>query len=196
MARPTKDDARHLLMKAGASGMDTSKLLWRLLSLDPSLTATGYALLGRNHEGKLVVADAGIIRPEKAKAPTQFRVDAICGQVREVIREHSPSTVIVECPTHKQHTRQAHKLSGLPLWGMLSGAVYATCREMSGAPLCVDMVSNEWTRGTTKLARQRQIAAIVNSYHPTLDRGADVSDAIAMALWWLDEGAQRAGAMK
>ena len=166
-------------------GRDKGRETMKLIALDPSSSCTGYAVFAN---GKLI--DAGRLRGKSA-ATALYRISAMrLDLLNELLAEHQPQTIVIEMPLEKQHTRTPGKKSGLPIWGMAAGALWATCLqyadETTDGPCSVYPVSNTlWTRGKSKDARQLAVKMEHKGYDPAKDRGADVSDAIALGQWWL-----------
>lgn len=149
----------------------------RILSLDPSSTCTGYAVLDDT-----AVLDAGLIKGTRA-APLLDRLTHMIIEVRDLFNQYAPTDIIIEVPTGKQYTRRPGYQSGLAVWAFAAGTIYGYARTL-GVP--VHGVSNvEWTRGYSKEKRRLAVQAGCKSYDPQRDKGGDVADAIALAWWWL-----------
>lgn len=161
-----------------------------ILSLDPSSTCVGYAVMKSDTRG-LRLVEGGRMHGKAGTSP-DARMLAVRPDLIAVLNQFLPSHVLVEMPLQKQYTREQGKRSGLPVWGMAAGSVWAwcvawaedqNCRE--GPSFCrVHAIDNGWTKGKTK--DDRQLAAKIEypGYDAAKDRGMDVSDAIGMAGWW------------
>ena len=160
----------------------------RVLSLDPSSNIVGYCLMIAETE-RLIELGRLVGKPSRADADT--RVRSILGDMGPMLRETRPDVILVELPLGKQYTRTPGKQSGMAVWGMAAGRV---CGWLEGRlsvedePPQVIVVSNtKWTRGKSKADRQIEVSVQFPAYRTSwLDRdtGMDISDAIAMALWW------------
>lgn len=79
-------------------------------------------------------------------------------------------------------------MAGLSIYGVAAGAIWARCCTFGVGVHTVGV--NEWSRGTysTKTKRRNLVAAMFgNVYSVAADRKLDMSDAIALGLWWLSE---------
>jgi hypothetical protein len=162
----------------------------RILALDPSSTCTGYAILD---DGR--VKEAGRLRG-KTGLPPDSRVLAMRDGLREVLMEHRPAVVVVELPVEKQYTTTPGKKSGFAVWGLAAGAIWTVAVDwaenecLAGGPGAhvVHRVSNTlWTRGKSKDDRRIVAKGAMKEYDPANDPGGDMSDAIALGLWWWAE---------
>lgn len=159
----------------------------KLLAVDPSTTATGYAVF----RGPRELLEAGVIRASQGAA--QERIDEICDELDTLIGDHHPTHAVVETSAAHQHGRcGGGKLSGLARYGEAVGAVRATLRIRLGADR-VAWSSPGWTHQTSKAARVWQVKAAFPDYCLDLDRGADAADAVALGLWWFAQCRGRAG---
>lgn len=153
-----------------------------ILSLDPSSTTTGYAVL--SDDGTKLI-DAGKLRGKAGTRATD-RVLAMREGLIDVLTEHCPRTVLIELPTEKQHTRNPERKSGMPVWAMAAGALWMVAFDWPyDEDTIAHVIPNTWTRGSTKAHRQRQASLCFPNYDATKDTGGDVSDAITMAMWWI-----------
>src|SRR5690606_4445834 len=111
-------------------------------------------------------------------------------EVRGLVERVGPGQVVVEVPSGQagSATRRRAAAGSLGVMGLAQGAVWATCLALlPGGTVGVD--ERAWTRGfgvTAKDRRQYRVASLYPSqYRPDADPGGDVSDAIALGLWWL-----------
>jgi Holliday junction resolvasome RuvABC endonuclease subunit len=164
----------------------------KLVSIDPSSTCTGYAVLDRSKSLKLV--EAGRLRGKKDQDAIG-RMFAMREQLLEVLSEFAPQVVIIEMVTEKQHTREPGKKSGLPIWGEAAGLLCGAAMEhadlvnaslVEASHCTIYPISNiAWTRGKNKDERQMLVLAMFpHQYNADSDSGQDMSDAIAMAIWY------------
>jgi crossover junction endodeoxyribonuclease RuvC len=66
----------------------------RILGIDPGLRLTGFGVIERGDDGRLVYVASGVIRVPDGELPT--RLAAIYTQLREVIAEFRPQAAAVE----------------------------------------------------------------------------------------------------
>jgi crossover junction endodeoxyribonuclease RuvC len=150
-----------------------------ILGIDPSLNATGWAVINIvNRSAKLVAS--GVIMPTCKTDDYLRKIQNISGQIKAVIELHCPSAVAIE-----QTVVNTNALSSLKL-GMVRGACVAMC-------YLKDILPVEYAPTTVKLsivgsggAKKDQVAFLVkqilslgNSYQFAFE---DESDAAAIAL--------------
>lgn len=153
----------------------------KLLSLDPSSTVTGYAVL----DG-VILLDAGRILPVRQKDPPNSRIDAMISELLTLVREQQPEAIVIEDTSGKVSGRHGGRGAGLAIYGKAVGEVR---RAMKQTGIDVFMVlENDWTRGMgKKIDRQRWCeAAYSKQYRAADDPGGDVADAIKLGRWWLE----------
>lgn len=148
------------------------------LSLDPSSTCTGYAVM----TGPDSLIDAGRLLPAKKNAPANERIESILKDLAALIKQYQPDRIIIEDTSGKVGKRHKGSGAGLAVHGKAIGAVWQTCRRYIDGVHCV--CENEWTRGVPKLKRQMIVAATFKGYNATKDGGGDVSDAIGLGRWF------------
>ena len=163
-----------------------------ILSLDPSSTACGWALLdlaGRILEG-------GIIKPSKVRAEPQFRIKSMAEDFEQLLNEFRPGIVFIEITSGKVGTNR-HKGAGagLATYGMAVGFLWCVAAnwlrqlpaEQQGQTEVVVVKENDWTRGVPKADRIAAVAAEFSQYNPIEDPGGDLADAIALGQWHIKE---------
>lgn len=169
-----------------------------ILSIDPSMTNTGYAVIEGEPgtDGQLLAA--GCMASPKAK--TSFaRAASLACDVRRTCFEHMPDVVIVETPFEKTRGGAGHSkrsVMTLPWYGVAVGAaICGAMRYLSGTAAKVGGVANDtWAKrypvgkDPYKTARVR-LAADVYGREPgefgCKSRAGDVADAVLMARWLL-----------
>ena len=82
----------------------------RLLALDPSLRATGYAILEGTADKPVVVASGTIQNPQSRPAPACLL--EIHDRLQELIERHAPQELAIELIIYVQNTRTAIVLGG------------------------------------------------------------------------------------
>lgn len=127
-----------------------------LLAFDPSLSATGYAVLqidGSTH-GRLI--DAGRIVPDGETKDYPARLASLFREAKGLIDEHEAQAVVVELPSaHAPMQSRGMNRVGQPIYGAAVGAVLSAAampfRWESGEritpPRVLAFEAHEWTRG-------------------------------------------------
>lgn len=149
-----------------------------ILALDPSSTATGYAVM--RDDGTL--ADAGLLKPDRTRDDANTRIAAMHRALMDVLREHRPTCVVVEDTSGKVGARHRGAGAGLAIHGKAVGYFMAAVKAAGYVPEMI--LENVWTRGTPKAKRQARVALAYRSYRPAEDPGGDTADAIGLAEWW------------
>ena len=106
--------------------------------------------------------------------------------------------VLIELPAGKQHSRGGERASGLPVWSLAAGYIWAVAMSC-GVPV-VPVSNTEWTRdymekrkpgggGDAKTLRRMTASfkapAIYTPENWRKDTGGDLADAICLIDWWL-----------
>ena len=163
----------------------------RVLALDPSSTAVGYAVLA----GSRVLVDAGRLLPARARDEANARIRAMGADLRRLLAEHADVAAVVVEDTSGKVGRHRHGGggAGLAVYGKALGYLWAVVEVATGrSPELV--LENVWTRGVSKAQRQQIVTYEFPTYPADRDPGGDVADAIGLARWWLIEGQHAAGA--
>lgn len=162
----------------------------KLLALDPSSTATGYALF---QDDKLLAC--GKFKG-RTKDPALVRCEAMLAAAQEICLTHAPLEVIVEMPGGTVHRRvRGHSPTGLDIYGMAAGMIYQGCNGLPpGTVTAIHSVTpNGWTAGKSKHERAKWYGAMFKGvYDPEHDKGLDIADAIGLGLWFFREAARKA----
>ncbi len=153
-----------------------------ILSLDPSTTRIGFALVSGP---AIALVEVGRFTPSKRSAPWPDRVQSMISDVKETIKTHTPSRVILEAPDGKVHGNIAARSrgNGLSIYGAGFGAVWQACVEVMPAG-SVELVPTSWTGGKPKKTRARMLAYKFPALDLSSDTGLDTADAIELAVWW------------
>ena len=77
----------------------------RILAIDPSLRATGYAVLEGTAEKPVVLASGTIKNP--ASRNSQACLVEIHDKIESLIRDHAPAALAIELVIYVQNTRTA-----------------------------------------------------------------------------------------
>jgi hypothetical protein len=163
-----------------------------ILSLDPSSTATGWALL--DLAGRIV--QGGIIKSDKLRNEPQFRIKSMAEEFRQLLNEFGPGIVIIEITSGKVGlNRHKGSGSGLSIYGMAVGYLWAVTdcwlrqlpAEQQGQTQIVPIRENLWCRGISKADRIAAVACEFPEYNPADDPGGDLADAVSLGQWYLKE---------
>ena len=92
-----------------------------ILSIDPSSTACGWALL--DLAGRIL--QGGIIKPDKIRSEPQFRIKRMAEDLQRLLNELGPGIVLIEITSGKVGTNR-HKGhgAGLGVYGMAVGYLW------------------------------------------------------------------------
>lgn len=159
-----------------------------LLTIDPSSTLTGYAVMSDPE----TIEDCGYLRPTSPKAPAIDRTDSICDSLELLVWEHKPDHVLIEVPSGNVRIAK-FGAQWITLYAFAAGAQHAILRryvqvrnaKSPGATLWrVD--EQTWTKGKTKARREDEIFATFPVLREKLrrDTGGDIADAIGIGLYW------------
>lgn len=159
----------------------------RMLSIDGSLTATGFVVLefgAELHDEKLL--EEGFIatkREKEAKRHTYqadqdgMRIDAIVAEMLRLIRRHEPHIVAIEAPAGAQHANAAKALA------LVYGALRGALRALGITPLMVQAhhakIAAAGHRHSTK---ESVLAAMQARFRITITGNDKRREAIADAL--------------
>ena len=114
-------------------------------------------------------------------------------QLKEIVSDGSHpgryTQCIIEIPSGKVNLARHHGGgAGLSVYGMAVGVVWHML-YLNSTPIPVTEI--EWTGGFSKEKRAAIAKKIYPQYDPAQDKGNDISDAIALALWWIEIGSKR-----
>jgi hypothetical protein len=155
----------------------------RILALDPSSTACGWAVLD---SWPIALDCFGVEKPRGRKCPID-RMRRITAEITALVDQVRPDKIVVEWADGKQHGRIAGRSQGLSTMGQAQGWL---CSRLESLDQEVQYVApNLWTRGTRKEKR----ALIVRLKFPDYgawsakgrDKHMDAADAIGLGEWWL-----------
>ena len=159
-----------------------------IFAIDPSSTRTGWAVIQPPER----LLQAGLLLPSKTRAASEFRIETMCQDLRDLLDEWQPTVVVIEWTSGKVNVkRHGGAGAGLAVYGIAIGAlwqtavVWAESRESPAHVRCVD--ENQWTCGTSKRRRMAAAQCQFPEYHNAVDPGGDIADAIGLASWLLKE---------
>ena len=154
-----------------------------ILSLDPSSTIVGFAFM--RFDGGLV--RAGVIEPVKRAEPSYRRILSMRKDLRFILNEYCPDTILVEWTKGKVGGRHHGCGAGLAVYGCGVGAIATEADHWAETndSTVKAILENDWTRGVPKNTRRIAVASLYQEYKIGGDPGGDIADAIGMAVWWL-----------
>ncbi len=169
---------------------------YRIVSLDPSMTACGWAVM----EPGQVLIEAGIMTSSPRKGDSRIRIESLCDQWRSLLEQWKPQEIVIEWTTgHVVRSRHGGGGAGLSIYGIAVGALWresiwwAKLRNSGQLlPAVHTVTENQWTGGRPKIrkggqmfvSRQDIVAGLYPIYRPQDDPGGDVADAVLLNYWW------------
>ena len=157
-----------------------------LLAIDPSSTATGWAVLRpENHE----LLDYGVWRGSRKDDP-YVRIGQMCISMGELLKSVDVDGIVVEVTSGHVGARHAGQGSGLAVYGAAVGGlwIYSVVQATSISRLrpfgIYRVYENEWTGGVPKINRHRLILAEFPEYAKAIGKRHDITDAIGIGMWW------------
>ena len=179
-----------------------------ILSIDPSMTCTGWALFEPTREK--IVAHGYVCPPE---ADLFVACDLLVSTVWTRVLEHTTAagiaTVLIETPQtvmfNGRATKAKRSITSLPTYGVVVGAFYGRFSGMAPLEGKIEGVSvSEWAMryAVRKDDKHKEGRAKLVELLFNLQRGAlgpksyagNVADAMLMARWWAER--QRIGGGK
>jgi len=173
-----------------------------VLSVDPSITCTGWSLF----RGPDELVAFGKIKPDGRQFEHWSTIDQTASIIRQLadvitgtIPMHCyPRMSLVEVTIGKTSSRHQGAGSGLATYGFVVGAVWQAMTQLEAmgrandrGPYAIPIYENDWigSRGADKSARAIAVEAIFgedSGYTAVSDPGADIADSVLMAQWWFD----------
>lgn len=160
-----------------------------ILGIDPGLLRTGYGVIEADGPEKIKLLEAGVVKtsPEDGIAK---RVSDIYQNLTDVVKEHSPSVLVLE----KLYSHYKHPTTSI-LMGHARGVICLVCGINN-----IELVSYPSTRTKKAItgngrAGKHQVQNMVKSILRlnTAPDPVDISDALAMAISYVyiasEEGA-------
>lgn len=170
----------------------------KLLSLDPSSSATGYAVM----TDPQTVIDCGLLTPFNRGAHAIDRAASICDQLEQLFADVRPNHTVIEVPS-AHLSWQARKFGGegVTHYAFAAGAQHEMIRRCvkSHNIRCHKNRKSQWTfwrvdeRAWTKGVPKAKRAAVTRLEFAHIqrldaalagDKGGDVVDAIGIAVYW------------
>lgn len=155
-----------------------------ILAIDPSATATGYAVVSTLHPKRPLLIESGTWHPSAAKgAPDRY--DQLADFMARVIADHSVTTAIIETPSGGQR----HSATQLMVYAQAIGVCRAACHRSGAVVMPVKV--NEWKGQARKSGTALYAAAAFGI--STEGRSHNEMDALGIADWWLRIGSKTYG---
>ena len=148
-----------------------------VMGIAPGLSRCGYGLVVRGDGGAISAAAAGVVETDP-HAPLPERLRILQHELRALLAEHRPASVVVERVFFQVNARTAMAVgqaSGLAL----AEAAAAGCEVTQYTANAVKQ-SVVGYGAATKEQVQRMVAAVLGL--PTVPRPPDVADALALAV--------------
>lgn len=157
----------------------------RILSLDPSSTAVGWAVFDCY---PVTLEGFGVERCRGRKTPLD-RMRRLATEVRAIVEQYQPDKIVLEWADGKQHGRIKGRSQGLSTLGQAQGWLACTLENMGHEPQYVPV--GQWAGGTKKEKRASKLALAFPEYAGWAakgrDRGFDAADALGLGSWWLGQ---------
>lgn len=171
----------------------------KLLAIDPSLTATGFAVLELGAETERCV-DVGFVKTAPdgkgrhvyAADQDGARIDEIAAELIRLLRIHGPDVVACEAPAGSQHAKSAKAL------GLAYGVCRGVLRTFGLTPLMVQAHHAKKAAAGSLSASKDEVQAAMRARFPEADitgtkpRQEAIADALAVACSVLEEPGLRA----
>lgn len=160
-----------------------------ILTLDPGSLRTGWCVMG----GPEQLLQAGVLLPDKQAAGSEFRIHRMCEDLRLLLAEWQPKTILIEYASGKINPRRHHGSGqGLQIHGISIGRLWGECvawwrllpTKQQLQTKIVLIAENDWTRGVPKVKRQAAVAQMFPQYKPQQDPGGDLADAISLSIYY------------
>lgn len=156
--------------------------------IDPSSKTTGYSIW--DGEGEPSILTAGKIdRLKKKGLAWDDAVDIMVDELKSILVRWKPGKVVIEIPSGKVNPkRHGGGGSGLSVYGYAVGTIQRMCKSVCSMWLgrVVRITAERWTGGHTKLKRKAVAERTWPQLKQMVDKGMDISDAIALGKWWFD----------
>jgi Holliday junction resolvasome RuvABC endonuclease subunit len=164
-----------------------------ILSLDPSSTCTGWAVL---KPGEVYVASGRLLPVPVRGVPKGYepyqRIASMCQGLVDLLGHYQPGTIVIEFTSGKRAGRLGTNVSGLAIYGAAVGAIWREAVNWAdhNASCVKGVLENEWTGSRPKFSRGRTVgrvviaAAMFRNYDPEADKGGDEADALMLGVFY------------
>ncbi len=150
----------------------------RVIGIDPGLQITGYGVL-ESSQGRVIVLEAGVIRPEKTDKELGARLVSLAKGLREVLVDFQPDhSAMEQLFAHYQHPRTAI-LMGHARGVFVHELQLANCPLVNYLPTNIKKTVTNAGRATKE---QMQYSMMRELGLDRLPDPPDVADALAVAM--------------
>ncbi len=150
----------------------------RVIGIDPGLQITGYGVI-ESGGGKIVVLEAGVIRPEKGEKELGARLVSLAKGLREILADYHPDHAAMEqLYSHYQHPRTAI-LMGHARGVFVHELHLANCKLVNYLPTNIKKTVTNAGRASKE---QMQYSIMRELGLNAIPDPPDVADALAVAL--------------
>lgn len=154
----------------------------KILSLDPSSTCCGYAVMTSADRAE----EFGILTPEKAAASYEIRAMSLARQIHAAALEVTPEAVVIEIPSrHVNHRRNGGNGAGIAQYAFAAGFAAG---KLDGHVDLRMFRADEWTGEVPKPDRIAALRVWCRQYNREaakgFDTGGDAGDALSLGRWW------------
>lgn len=156
----------------------------RVISLDPSSSATGAAVFECSPTPRLIHAARLTGTPKNG--PAYKRIDQIVDQVTGLVSTYKADLALIEITSGKTSGRHGGHGAGLSIYGVAVGAVREALRHQLGRHNVIGIYENDWTKRTSKLDRWNACRYQYPSFSDVWDADKgdyDASDASYLFGW-------------
>ena len=164
------------------------------MSVDPSLSCTGVALIDipatarwKLTEGYETASLVGHRVDSNSIVDFVERSRSIVADVARMQVAFKPDRILVEVPEGKVNVGHTGMGAGLSKYGFHAGMMFMSLNVLAKC-VVTPIGSSYWTQGMSKDKRKKKALSAFPSLASIKDPGYDVSDATAMAVWWLEIG--------
>ena len=151
----------------------------RILALDVSSTATGWAVM----EPGPKVLSFGVFKGPAGTAPDRSQWSAVA--MRSILCDSDCGSVVMEWLDEHRHVHP-HRARSIITCARAQGVVYGLLKQHAAIALVGE---SDWTRGRSKEARADDRSAEFPMYgiyrDEGYDKGLDCADALGIGLWHL-----------
>jgi crossover junction endodeoxyribonuclease RuvC len=163
-------------VEVGNIGVPFPKI--RVIGIDPGLQITGYGVI-ESGGGRIMVLEAGVIRPEKGDKELGARLVSLAKGLREILADYHPDHAAMEqLYSHYQHPRTAI-LMGHARGVFVHELHLANCTLVNYLPTNIKKTVTNAGRASKE---QMQYSIMRELGLNTIPEPADVADALAVAL--------------
>lgn len=163
----------------------------KIFTLDPSLTATGWCVADVMGHDIEVLGAGRIVAPKDGS--TVDRTRTIVDGVRDVaftrsLTSGTEAEIVIEIPSGRVANRHTGGGFGLAKYGFVVGSIHQMLEILMGRDQVHAIDEGTWTGSRSKQVRKKIAVQHCNALKRIKDPGMDISDAVALAVWWAQVG--------